>query len=74
MTATPRPSLESEIGAVLNRHSVENDSDTPDFILARFVLNALTAYSTATRQRVEWYGQNIGARPARALSTATGDT
>lgn len=44
-----------ELRHLINRHSMENDSDTPDFILARYVQNCLDAFTVATRHRDDWY-------------------
>ena len=44
-----------ELEHLINRHSMEKDSDTPDFILARYIQNCLDAYAVATRQRDDWY-------------------
>ena len=49
-------SLEQEIAAVLNRYSADNGSNTPDFILAEYLLECLAAFNAATRARGEWYG------------------
>jgi len=46
-------SLEQDLAAVLNSHSVENASNTPDFVLAKFLLGALDAYEGAVREREE---------------------
>jgi hypothetical protein len=35
---------------------VENGSDTPDFILARFLADCLEAFDSAVRTRDDWYG------------------
>ncbi len=43
--------LKQELTTVLNRHSVENESDTPDFILAEFICNCLQAWNRAVKQR-----------------------
>jgi len=43
---------------LINKHSRENTSNTPDFILADYLLNCLAAYESATNQRDAWY--NIG--------------
>ena len=51
-------SLESELSALLNRHSAENESDTPDFILAGFLRAALAAFNGATNAREQWYGHD----------------
>jgi hypothetical protein len=55
--------LADEIAAVLNRHSRENESDTPDFILADYLTNALLAFERAVVRREEWHG-----RPERMVT------
>jgi len=50
-----KPGLHRELSAVLNRYSVENKSDTPDFILATFLLDCLKAFEAATNTRTLWY-------------------
>ena len=47
--------LQQELVAVLNRHSAENGSNTPDFILAQFLLGCLAAFDGATLRRGDWY-------------------
>jgi len=42
---------------VLNRFSAENGSDTPDFLLARYLLGCLAAWNTGVRAREQWYGR-----------------
>lgn len=53
--------LEREIATALNRASAENASNTPDFILAQFLLGCLAAWNTGVQQRETWYGRD--ARP-----------
>lgn len=48
--------LEEDIRRVLNRHSVENTSNTPDFILARFMLYTLVAAENLINERHKWWG------------------
>ncbi len=48
-------SLREEIRTVLNKHCAENASDTPDFILAEFLMGCLYAFDQATRTRSDWY-------------------
>jgi hypothetical protein len=50
--------FESELRALINRHNVENSSETPDFVLAKFMLGCLNAYGRAVNERDAWYGQN----------------
>ena len=48
--------LKKEIETLINKYSRENISDTPDFVLAQFLLDSLKAYEQATQQREAWYG------------------
>ena len=50
-------SLRDDINAAINRHSRENASDTPDFILAEYLVACLDAFDQAVRQREKWYGR-----------------
>jgi hypothetical protein len=50
--------LLEELETLLNRFSVENESNTPDFILAEYMMGALKAFEQATRRRDAWYGMN----------------
>lgn len=49
--------LEQELSDLLNRHSVEHHSNTPDFILARYLLACLGVWNTAVQRREAWYGR-----------------
>lgn len=43
---------------LLNAHSQENASNTPDFILAQYLLGCLALWNTTTQQRETWYGRD----------------
>lgn len=49
--------LREELCTLLNRYSAENHSDTPDFILAAYLLTCLDAFDTAVKTRERWYGR-----------------
>lgn len=51
-----RKSLEHAI----NCNSMENGSDTPDFILAEYLAGCLTSFDQAMAAREKWYGRPIG--------------
>ena len=53
--------LESALAGALNRFSAENPSNTPDWILAQYLLGCLTAWNQGVQQRETWYGRD--ARP-----------
>lgn len=49
-------SLREEIQRTLNGASAENGSNTPDFILAEYLTEALNAFDKATALRDKWHG------------------
>lgn len=57
----PRPDLgapfRTELGALLNQYSQENGSNTPDFILASYLVDCLRAFDAAVDARERWYGR-----------------
>ena len=44
-----------ELEALLNKHSIENESGTPDFILANYLMACLRAFEQATIARDSWH-------------------
>lgn len=46
--------FEKELAALINRHSIENETDTPDFILARYINDCLNALGTLIDKRDNW--------------------
>ena len=42
---------------LINSHSLENNSDTPDFILADYVSECLRTFDKMIRRREEWFGR-----------------
>ena len=50
--------FEKELERLLNRYSMENGSNTPDFILARYLKGCLRLFNTALNTRAGWYGRH----------------
>jgi len=48
-----------DITAVLNKHSRENTSNTPDFILAEVMIGALMDFERASNLRENWYDKHL---------------
>lgn len=48
--------FESDLRALLNKHSMENDSHTPDFILAKYLIECLEAFNKIAKRRDQWWG------------------
>lgn len=47
-----------EIEEAINRCSMENASNTPDFVLAKFLCACLEAFDAGARERETWYGRS----------------
>ena len=56
------PTFMQELERLINKHSQENGSNTPDFILANYLKNCLGAFNDAVESRELWYGR----KPAEA--------
>lgn len=56
-TAEQNSDFEQELLNLLNRHSKENSSNTPDWILARYLVRCLEAYNFAVYKREDFYGR-----------------
>lgn len=50
--------FEQAIRKAINCHSMENGSNTPDFLLARYLCDCLDAYNRIMVEREKWYGNN----------------
>jgi len=46
-----------ELRELLNKHSREGQSNTPDFLLRDFIVGCLEAFEKTVRQREAWYGR-----------------
>lgn len=46
--------FEKELEELINRHSKEADSGTPDFLLAEYLTACLEAYNNAVKKRDAW--------------------
>ena len=62
-----RASLFRDLRDLLNRHSVEGESNTPDFILADYMLGCLQIYENTLRRRTAWCPLEDTETPPRQL-------
>ena len=51
--------LEERLKGILNSECRENDSNTPDFLLAEFMMSCLDAFELASNKREVWYGVQL---------------
>lgn len=49
--------LRGDIEDAINRHSAENGSNTPDFILAEYLTDCLAVWDKAVTAREKWCGR-----------------
>ena len=47
--------FEEELSALINKYSRENNSDTPDFILANYMRECLQSFDRAVNRRRDWH-------------------
>ncbi len=47
--------FKKELEDLLNRNSMENGSNTPDFMLAEFLANCLANFNETVGKRAKWY-------------------
>lgn len=53
--------FEHDLRDLINRHSRENGSDTPDLVLAAYLVECLKAFDEAVVARDRWYGRKTKA-------------
>lgn len=51
--------LTAELKSILNKVSRENDSNTPDFILANYMISCLEVFESASKARENWFGYGL---------------
>ena len=47
--------FEKELENLINKYNKENGSDTPDFILAEYLLGCLETWNNSIKKREKWY-------------------
>lgn len=56
--AHPATEFRDELTTLINKHSRENRSNTPDYLLAEFLVDALNAFDKVVTMREVWYGRD----------------
>ena len=52
------PTFEEALQRIINQYSKENGSNTPDFLLARYLNNCLLVFNSMIQAREAWYGRD----------------
>ena len=53
-----RSKFEKELISLISRYSQENVSETPDFVLAEYIMGCMKVYEQTVKRRDEWFGFN----------------
>jgi hypothetical protein len=48
--------FKKDLEKLINNYSLENENDTPDFIIADYLIECLDNYSNIIKARDKWYG------------------
>jgi hypothetical protein len=65
--------FQKELESLINRHSLENDTNTPDFVLAQFLVVCLAAFREGINRRETWHGREPATGPPRKPVPADAD-
>ena len=49
-------SFEKELAVLINKHSIENRCDVPDFLLAEMIVNFIQAIGEPIKKTLDWHG------------------
>jgi hypothetical protein len=47
--------FQEELVSLINRYCMENGSNTPDFLLAEYLVGCLEVFNDTVRKREKWY-------------------
>lgn len=53
-----RPTFRESLTRLLNSYSKENSSNTPDYLLANFLIGCMDVFDLTVRRRDEWFGRD----------------
>lgn len=59
VTICPEETFEQALAGIINKYSRENNSNTPDHLLAAHLIQCLDAFELTSRAREEWYGVSL---------------
>jgi hypothetical protein len=49
--------FQKDLESLINKHSLENGPDTPDFLLAEYLTGCLAVFNKTVKARDRWYGK-----------------
>jgi len=58
--------FEAELRELINKNSIENFTDMPDFLLAKMICRFIEAVGPSIKDTLDWHGCNSVCHPASA--------
>ncbi len=52
-----------ELEALINRHSMENEWDMPDFMMAEMITNIIVISGSTMKKNLDWHGTDSVCHP-----------
>jgi len=66
--------FEKELSELINKHSIENKCDIPDFLLASMISNYIQYVASITKEVLDWHGcDSVCHLKQRTLQDREGD-
>ena len=62
--------FEYDLSNLINHHNIDNDLNTPDFILANYIIDCLVAYNTTNKANKHWHRPVESASKHKELANA----
>ena len=56
--------FKKELEELINKHSIENECDMPDFLLAEMIVNIIKGISIQMKTCLDWHGCDSICHPA----------
>ena len=67
-----KPEFRKALEHAINCYSMENGSNTPDFVLAQYLTDCLAAFDKAVQHREAYFGGCVNPSPCEATTLSTG--
>ena len=61
--------FEKELQSLINKHSIENEWDMPDFIMARLLTDFIKSAGKSMKWNLDWHGVDSVCHPKDTDST-----
>jgi len=63
MDTKDQASFKQELTTLLNRHSMENSCDMPDFLMAEMICRFIDAVGSPIKRTLDWHGVDSVCHP-----------